>query len=103
MTYNVISGDCHIDLGWLPADLFLGNVPSKWKDKMPKVLETNGRRVWQADGVSLSAVAGLGFTGREKPNLGIAKHVDRMFETGLYGDQGSYVQRRPISASKIKN
>ena len=103
MAYNVISGDCHIDLGWLPADLFLGNVPSKWKDKMPKVLETNGRRVWQADGVSLSAVAGLGFTGREKPNLGIAKHVDRMFETGIYGDAAKGILRPTTPNLRIED
>ena len=103
MAYNVISGDCHIDLGWLPADLFLGNAPSKWKDKLPKILETNGRRVWQADGVNLSAVAALGFTGREKPNVGIAKHVDRMFETGLYADAAKGILRPTTPHLRIED
>lgn len=40
MDYNMISGDGHIDLKWLPPDLFVSNAPTKWKDQVPQVVET---------------------------------------------------------------
>ena len=41
MKYDVISADCHIDLIWLPPDLFTDNAPAAMKDRMPFV--TDGR------------------------------------------------------------
>ena len=41
MKYDVISADCHIDLIWLPPDLFTANAPAAIKDRMPYV--TDGR------------------------------------------------------------
>ena len=38
MEYNVISADAHIDLRWLPADLFVSNAPAKWKDMVPRLV-----------------------------------------------------------------
>ena len=34
---KVISGDGHIDLPWLPDDLFVANAPSHLKTRMPEV------------------------------------------------------------------
>ena len=42
--YRRISADCHLDMLWLPPDLFTSNASSKNRDKMPYVAE-------QADGV----------------------------------------------------
>ncbi len=56
----MISGDSHIDLSWLPADLFTANAPRKLQDRVPRVV--NGEpKDWVADGVDLGTVAGIGF------------------------------------------
>ena len=41
MKYDVISADCHIDLIWLPPDLFTSNASAAMKERMPYV--TDGR------------------------------------------------------------
>ena len=40
MEYKVISGDGHIDLRWLPHDLFVSHAPAQWKDQVPQVRDT---------------------------------------------------------------
>jgi hypothetical protein len=37
--YDFISADCHIDLIWLPPDLFTANASEGLKDRMPYVIE----------------------------------------------------------------
>ena len=39
MQYQRISADCHLDMIWLPPDLFTSNASSKLKDRMPYVAE----------------------------------------------------------------
>src|SRR5262245_45152565 len=39
MRYNRISADCHIDLPWLPPDLFTANASAAMKDRMPYVTD----------------------------------------------------------------
>ncbi len=103
MKYQVISGDSHIDLGWLPHDLFATNAPAKFQARAPKVVEIEGRRAWQADGITLAAVAGLGFSGRDNPALGIAEHIDRMFDTGIFDDAAIGVLRPTTANLRIKD
>ena len=50
MAATMISADDHIDLGYLPADLFLERLPSKFKDRAPRVEERNGKEMWVCDG-----------------------------------------------------
>ena len=50
MTDMMISADDHIDLGYLPADLFLERLPPKLKDRGPHVEEKNGKEMWVCDG-----------------------------------------------------
>ena len=38
-TYNRISADCHLDLIWLPPDLFVSEAPQGLKERMPYVAE----------------------------------------------------------------
>ena len=42
MKYDVISADSHLDLIWLPPDLFTANSSAALKDRMPYV--TDGPR-----------------------------------------------------------
>ena len=37
MRYQRISADCHIDLPWIPPDLFTSNASAVLKDRMPYV------------------------------------------------------------------
>ena len=52
---KVISGDGHIDLQWLPGDLFIENAPSHLKEQMPVVKETNDGKQWFANGKPLGS------------------------------------------------
>ena len=46
MKYDVISADCHIDLIWLPPDLFTANAPAAMKDRMPYVTDGPRGKEW---------------------------------------------------------
>ena len=39
MRYERISADCHIDLPWMPPDLFVSSATAGLKDRMPYVAE----------------------------------------------------------------
>ena len=39
MRYNRISADCHIDLPWLPPDLFTSNASATMRERVPYVAE----------------------------------------------------------------
>jgi hypothetical protein len=39
MKYDVISADGHVDLIWLPPDLFTKNASAAFKDRMPHVID----------------------------------------------------------------
>ncbi len=40
MEYRIISADDHIDLPWLPRDLWQKRVPAAWRDRAPRVVDT---------------------------------------------------------------
>ena len=46
MAYNRISADCHLDLIWLPPDLFVSEAPQALKDRMPYVADGPGGPTW---------------------------------------------------------
>ena len=50
MDYLKISADDHIDLGYLPKDLWLSRVPSAFKDRAPHVEDRDGEELWFCDG-----------------------------------------------------
>ena len=45
MNYRIISADDHIDMQWLPKDLWQKRVPAGWRERSPKVVDTAGRPV----------------------------------------------------------
>ena len=98
MTYNVISADSHLDLIWLPNDLFVSRAPKALRDRMPQVVETSEGKVWVAEGKVLGVVAGgalSGDWGEYKP--GESRRLDRMAETGFFsdGERGLYHPSTP--------
>ncbi len=49
----LVSGDDHLDLNMLPADLWTARMASTWGDRAPRVVEQdNGSALWMADGQS---------------------------------------------------
>ena len=48
MRYKRISADCHLDLIWLPPELFVSEAPAALKDRMPYVDDGPDGRRWVA-------------------------------------------------------
>jgi predicted TIM-barrel fold metal-dependent hydrolase len=93
MRYEMISADCHIDLCWLPPDLFVENASSAWKDRMPYVTEGPKGPVWTTrQGANLGRPCGMGSAGREYVP-GRIHRSDRMAATGLYEDGKRGIRR----------
>ena len=94
MQYKRISADCHLDMIWLPPDLFTSEAPHELKERMPFVGEGPNGKEWVArNGASFGLVAGVGSAGR-KYEPGKQHRADRMAETGLY-EAGLNGIRRP--------
>ena len=65
MKYDVISADCHVDLIWLPPDLFTANAPAALKERMPYVTDGPRGKEWVTkNGASFGLMNGMGSAGR---------------------------------------
>ena len=98
MKYTTISADTHIDIPWLPADLFVSNAPERYKLHMPRVEETDKGSVWKVDGQLLGWVAGAGLKSTWEPyEAGLSNHLDEMAATGFFsdGDKGDFHPTTP--------
>jgi len=91
---KVVSADCHIDLIWLPPDLFTAMAPKRLRDRMPYVArDERGRSVWVSKGGAyFGLVNGMGSAGREYVP-GEIHRSDRMAAQGLYEDGQRGVRR----------
>jgi predicted TIM-barrel fold metal-dependent hydrolase len=83
MAYTIISADGHIDMTWMPGDLWVNNAPTRWKEFVPQVRETPDGPRWYAEEQELGVFGGLGF-GFDPVRRGYSKHVDKMFAVGFY-------------------
>ena len=93
MRYTRISADCHVDLPWLPPDLFTGNASAAMKDRMPYVTDGPKGPLWVTKtGATLGLMNGMGSAGREYVP-GQIHRSDRMASTGLYEDARRGVRR----------
>jgi predicted TIM-barrel fold metal-dependent hydrolase len=93
MRYEMISADCHMDLCWLPPDLFVSQASAALRDRMPYVTEGPKGPVWVTKkGASLGHVNGMGSAGREYVP-GRIHRADRMASTGLYDDGKRGIRR----------
>ena len=93
MKYDVISADGHIDLIWLPTDLFTANASSQMKERMPYVVDGPKGPEWTSrNGAKFGLVNGMGSAGREYVP-GIIHRSDRMASTGLYDDGKKGIRR----------
>ena len=94
MQYRRISADCHLDLPWLPPELFTSQAPRDFKDRMPFVEDgKDGPRWVTKAGVFMGIPGAVGSVGA--PFVpGQNYRVDKMAETGLY-EAGKRGERRP--------
>ena len=92
MANTLISCDDHMDLGQLPADLWLTRLPPELRDRAPVVEERDGQAVWICDGKVWGTWGGKKpETGNDRPVKPIYNSFDR---AGIY-DQS---ERRPAVA-----
>jgi uncharacterized protein len=94
MQYRRISADCHLDLPWLPKELFVSEASRELKDRMPYVEERPDGPHWVTkSGIDMGGWGGVGSVGG--PFVpGQNYRVDKMAETGLY-EAGRRGEARP--------
>ena len=83
MQYNVISGDSHVDMTWMPGDLWVSQAPARFQAVAPHVVETDEGLKWTAEGKTLGVFGGSSF-GFGKAQRGASKRIDSMFDEGFY-------------------
>jgi predicted TIM-barrel fold metal-dependent hydrolase len=93
MRYQTISADCHVDLCWLPPDLFTSRASAGLRDRMPYVADGPKGPTWvTTKGAQLGLVNGMGSAGRQYVP-GRIHRADRMAATGLYEDGRRGIRR----------
>ncbi len=104
MRYNAISADCHIDLCWLPPDLFTVNASAALRDRMPYVTDgPDGHKRWTTkSGANLGVMNGMGSAGRQY-TPGKIHRSDRMASTGLYEDGKRGIRRLTDPDLRVKD
>lgn len=90
MDYRMISGDDHLDLAQLPADLWSARLPASLRDSGPHVEERDGRGVWICEGKVWGNWAG---TGRTKAGK-LMRPFKNALERGLMFNE---TERRPAT------
>jgi predicted TIM-barrel fold metal-dependent hydrolase len=67
MEYRIVSADDHIDMPWLPQDLWQKRVPAAWRERAPRVVDTPegpywvcGEARWDAWGGRKGAAGAMG-------------------------------------------
>jgi predicted TIM-barrel fold metal-dependent hydrolase len=109
MEYRCISADCHIDLNWLPHDLFTSNASAAMKERMPYVVKCPEGLMWtNKQGVNLAFANGVGSAGAMGGNgrlyvSGREHRFDRMASTGLYSDGSKGIFRPTTPALRIQD
>ena len=104
MEYKCISSDCHIDLIWLPPDLFTSNASGQMKNRMPYVDEEveGGPRWISRGGADFGLVNGMGSAGR-KYEPGQIHRSDVMAAEGLYEDGANGIRRLTEPELRVKD
>ena len=93
MRYEIISADCHIDLPWMPEDLFAGGASAALRDRMPYVEERENGRYWVSrSGAQFGLKNGMGSAGRVYVP-GQIHRSDRMEAQGLFSDGAKGIPR----------
>lgn len=104
MELDIISGDGHIDLPWLPADLFVTNAPARLKGRMPHVEDTVEGKRWYMQGRPLAWVAAAVPESSWEPYIpGQSRRLDRMEQFGFFSDGQKGIFRPTNPALRLKD
>ena len=57
MANKIVSADGHMDLFYLPADTFTSRVSARMRDRVPRVIDNEGKPTWVGDGAKMGAHA----------------------------------------------
>jgi predicted TIM-barrel fold metal-dependent hydrolase len=103
MHYDRISADCHLDLCWLPPDLFTSRASAALRDRMPYVTDGPKGPMWVTKkGATFGLANGMGSAGREYV-AGQIHRSDRMASTGLYEDGKRGIRRLSEPELRLKD
>ena len=103
MPQPTISADCHIDLPWLPSDLFTEGAAAHLKDRMPYVIDGPKGPKWVSrGGGEFGLQNGMGSAGREYV-AGQIQRSDRMAAQGLYDDGRKGIRRLTDPDLRLKD
>ena len=93
MEYRRVSADCHLDMPWMPPELFVTEASNNMKERMPYVDDGPEGPQWVTKkGANFGLLNGVG-PGGAKLIPGQNKRVDIMAETGMFEDGKNGVQR----------
>ena len=98
MAYNVISADTHLDVTWMPGDVFVENAPAGLKERMPRVEETDRGPMWFVEDEEMARVGGF-----VKYTPGHSRHMDRMAEVGFYDGSNEGIYHPAVAELRIKD
>src|ERR1700737_1695247 len=103
MQYRRISADCHLDMPWMPPDLFVSEARRELKERMPYVEDGPQGPQWVAkNGANFGLKNGVGPGGA--PFVPGQNHrVDKMAETGMYEDGKRDIRRCSDPHLRIKD
>jgi len=102
MKYDVISADSHVDLIWLPPDLFTENASAAFKDHMPYVTDGPRGKEWVTKNSTFGLMNGMGSGGRQYVP-GQIHRSDRMAAEGIYEDGKKGIRRMTEPELRIKD
>jgi uncharacterized protein len=108
LKYTRISADSHIDLVWMPTDLFVKNARPGMKDRMPYVEEGPDGPRWTSKNNQSAArgraslVGGVGSSGK-KYVPGQIQRADRMAAEGMYNDASRKSHRLTDPQQRLKD
>jgi len=103
MKYDVISADSHVDLIWLPPDLFTENASAAFKDRMPYVTDGPRGKEWVTkNGSTFGLMNGMGSGGRQYVP-GQIHRSDRMAAEGIYEDGKKGIRRMTDPELRLKD
>ncbi len=102
---EIISADCHLDFWYLPGDLFYSEAPPSWKERMPRVMDTDSGRAWVHNGKIIRYVGdvGLGRGNFRFDRATMSVRLRRKARTGLYSDAANGVFRPASPEHRIKD
>src|ERR1700704_5152822 len=102
MAYRCISADSHIDMVWLPPDLFTSNASRALRDRMPYVVESEDGPVWMTNQGRFGLACCVGSNGA-KYVPGAIHRADRMAAEGLYAKASQSSRRLTDPHQRIKD